>query len=370
MKIIHVMMQEKFTTGMVKFFNDYFDNGEHKIVYCNTIGEKSLIDPECKIEQVDIYREDNMYLIKSLEKMEGDYIILHNLFFLTNPEKLDILLHPKMRKKIVWVEWGADLYSWKSFGGIKTKLLNVLNYLFRCKIKHVIFIFPPDEDFYKQEFKNSKAKCYYAPYLIYPLSKEYDKYVSESRLAVDKIQGNPIYIQIGHNGMPTLNHKRVLKELSKYGNENINILLPLSYGGTKEYVDDVAEYANKLFPGKTTILRDFMPADEYYQLLKKVSIVIFDTHRQCALGNIHLMNFRNVKLYLSAECVMYNYFLEQGVPVEKCENIKDMSFEEFIACPQIVNKDKFRSYIDSISHIDFGKSCWENIFEELRFEMQ
>ena len=43
-------------------------------------------------------------------------------------------------------------------------------------------------------------------------------------------------------------------------------------------------------------LRSFMPKDEYFELLDRIDIAIFQTYRQCGLGNIYQMIFRNVKL--------------------------------------------------------------------------
>ena len=48
--------------------------------------------------------------------------------------------------------------------------------------------------------------------------------------------------------------------------EKIKIFIPLSYGGTDEYVDEVTKCANNLFPGKVKILTDFMPLEQYNKI--------------------------------------------------------------------------------------------------------
>jgi len=32
MKIVHLMQDEKFTDGIVGFYNEFFNNGEHEII--------------------------------------------------------------------------------------------------------------------------------------------------------------------------------------------------------------------------------------------------------------------------------------------------------------------------------------------------
>ncbi len=94
------------------------------------------------------------------------------------------------------------------------------------------------------------------------------------------------------------NHKEVLNSLKHFAEEKIKIFLPLSYGNDNDkYATEVAEYAEKLFPGKIMALKDFMKADEYFELMKRIDIAIFDTQRQCGLGNINRMVCRMFNIY-------------------------------------------------------------------------
>lgn len=372
MKITHVITGGKYAPEMVRFLNEFFGAKGHEILYCNVNGKPSLVLNQCQIAQDEIYRKRkkcSTELIEKLNQCQSDYIVLHNLFFLTNTEKFLLLLKPKLMKKIVWIEWGADLYSWRiprSNAGIAKRIvLNIINKVLRYKFNNIVCIFPPDMDYYKKTFPGSRANLYYAPYFGYPLDMNFDDYTDFSRLTYDVANGNPIYIQIGHNATKTLNHDKVLTVLSKYSQENIHILLPLSYGVEKKYVDYISEMANSMFPGKVTILNDFIPETQYFELLDRVDIAIFDTERQCALGNIHMLNFKNKKVFLSEQGVMYNFFIDEGVPVQKCEDIPSMTYEEFTKPLVISNNDKFTNYLYWISDITQCKMLWETMFEEL-----
>lgn len=370
MKFIHLMKKEKFTEGVVKFYDRYFDNGEHEILYINKKGSESLINPDIRIKQMELSLSDdifekNLTLYSFLKKQKFDYLVLHSLF-LSSVEKAMFLVTPSLLDKIVWIEWGADLYSWKDGGkGAKRKIKNRINYVFRNRLKHIVCIFPPDIDYFKTEFPRSRARIYYAQYESYPPMSEYAEYSQCSCLRDCISKGETIYIQVGQNSLPTLNHIEVLNTLQKFKDENIKIFLPLSYGGTEEYAKKVAEYAEKLFPGKIIILKDFLPQEKYFELTKKISIAIFHTERQCALGNIHTFNFRNVKVYLSESGVMYHYFLNRGVPVKKYEDIEKMSYQEFIEPQVVTEKGEFQNYLDELSNIQYAVEQWKLIYTDL-----
>ncbi len=368
MKIVHLMKNEKFTKGVVRFYNQFFNTGEHEILYYRKTEDSELIDSTCSIEQNEFLPEKHYNLVRYLKSLKCDYIVLHSLF-LTAAEKVKLLLDRQLFSKIVWIEWGADLYSWKYPFGIKNIIKNQVNFLFRNKVNRIICIFPPDIDYFHKKFPRSKGSVFYAPYKSYPVDEEFQSYKEESKLDLAIKKGDTIYIQIGQNSLETLNHVEVLHDLERFRDENIRLFLPLNYGGTKEYADSIEQYANALFPGKVIVLRDFMPKEEYFKLTQKISIAIFDTERQCGLGNINRLNFRNVKVYLSEKGPMYKYFREKGVPVEKYENIKTMSFEDFIQPLQTTEKEKFNSYINELSSIDVAVNQWREIYESMRLSL-
>ena len=62
---------------------------------------------------------------------------------------------------------------------------------------------------------------------------------------------------------------------------------------------------------------------------------------------------------------MYKYFFDLGVPVQKCESINKLSFEEFIIQPTIKNRELFMKYIKSLSSIDQTVEKWTYIYENL-----
>lgn len=366
MKIVHVMKNEKFTKSIVRFYDRFFNTGEHEILYVRYPKEAELVDQECDIQQTEFVYGMHDNFIRYLKSINCDYILLHSLL-LTTKEKIELLSNKELFGKIVWIEWGADLYSWKQSFSAKGVIKNRVNQVFRNKVKWIVCIFPPDVDYFHKSFPNAQGTVFYAAYRGYPVDKEYlAPYIPKSKLECAINAGEPIYIQVGQNSMESLHHIRVLDALKKYKDENIMIFLPLSYGGTEEYADQVENYAKTLFPGKVIILRDLMSQQDYFNLTKKISIAIFDTDRQCGLGNINRLNFRNVKMYLSQQGPMYEYFKSRGVPVCKCEDINLMSYTKFIEPTEIIETEKFQKYINEQRNINIAVNQWRQIFETLR----
>lgn len=371
MKIIHIMKREKFTKPVVGFYNEYYNDGEHEILYFNYEGEDSLIDNRFAIKQSELFLskhtfKDAIKIIRCLRKLNGEYFVIHSLIFLNYV--VQFLLYTffgTLFDKIVWIEWGADLYSWRVENkSMKNKIKNNIGFNFRSKIKNFVAIFPADIKKYKDDFPKSNANIHYAPYIGYPVAKVECK--NSNPLEEAKEHKKEIVIQIGHNGMDTLNHIEVLNNLAKYSNENIKIFMPLSYGGKEEYVKNVVSCAEELFPGKTLILRDFMPLEEYNKIVESVSIAIFHTYRQCALSNIDNLNLKKVKMYLTQQGVMYDYYVDNGVPIVKYEDIQGMEFEQFIEPVKINDSELFDAYVKEVQTRENAKMCWRYIYDNLK----
>lgn len=374
MKIVHIFMKEKFTQGVVRFYDSFFPN-VHTICYMNYLGEPSLIDKNISISQREFYFQSKntpfFHLIKFFRMLNKyDYIVFHSFFMLSPKAVLLLSLWSGLIKKLVWIEWGGDLYQWEESCNSRTWILLQIkkwaNYRIRVNCNAVVCIFPPDCEMYHKMFPKSKAKVFYAPYCGLPMKKpdEEGKAFIKIPEKINKREGE-ILIQVGHSGDSTLNHMETLSMLNKYRDENMQILLPLSYSwDSKEYVNKIIDYANNHFPGKIIILTEMLPKDQYFELLKRVNVAIFNTERQIGLGNINSLLQNNVKVYLREDGVMYQYFLDNGQPVEKISNIEKESFEQFISAPKVDEK-KRDDYWKKQSSMERKVELWKNVYEYL-----
>ena len=370
MKILHIMQREKFTAGVVGFYDKYFANGEHEICYLNLERDKPLINEALLIKQREIYLSGNMLkdirlIGKELHADRYDYIVAHSLL-LPVAFKIYLATHRSALKKLVWIEWGADLYLWKpKTKGIKAFVRTKMEQKIRTKLSDVVCIFPPDCELYKKTFAKSRADVYYAPYCSCVDKLDGKEYVVQSHLEQTKKNEETVYIQVGHSAAPALNHIEALDALKKFADEDIKIFLPLNYGDM-EYADRVADHARSLFGDKAIILREMMSRDEYFALLERIDIAIFNTYRQIALGNIGVMVFRNVKLYMPQESVMYSYFEENGAPICTLESLKDISFDEFSTAVYPADVEAFREYLRAYHSVNEKMRSWEKIYNSLK----
>ena len=370
-RFIHVMSREKFTDGIVDFYNTYFQNGAHVICYLRHKEEESLIHDGVGIRQTEVLLSGNRMrdAVKVLWNLKDfDFIVLHSLFVLTGGMQLLFLLCPGVMKKIVWIEWGGDLYTWNMKGpGIKRLYMIPLGLAIRKRIGSFVGIFPPDCEEYLRQFPASRANVFYAPYCSAKGHLAYQDYSSDRRLSRTRKEKDTVYIQIGHNAMRSLNHIETMRMLQHLAGEDIKLFLPLSYGD-EENAREVEEYAREHFPGKTICLRSFMPKDEYFELLDRIDIAIFQTYRQCGLGNIYQMIFRNVKLFMPEKSVMYKYFVSQGIPIQKSDTLSEISFGQLCSDYRITDSCGHKKMIESLGSVEEKVELWRKIYDNLSAE--
>lgn len=325
----------------------------------------SLISESTSLKQyeVKIINEFDVCGADSLIKLTEsyDFVVFHSLF-LNLILKFKICLNKKLLKKIVWIGFGADIYECIN---CSKKISIKLNALIGKNCKAFVGVFPPDCEKFKRFFPKSKADVYYAPYYGTEITDDYKCYSSLRGLTQTKKNGNPIYIQVGHSARPMLKHMEVLSYLKKYRNENIVVWIPLSYGDM-DYAHKVKKYAAEIFNSKAVFLDKLLPTAEYFKMLEKIDIAIFNSDRQIGLGNIHRFIFRNVKLYLRKNSVMYDFFAGRGVPVQAFEEIKDIDFNAFTKEVYSDDSRKFMEFINTYFDVNAKVSKWKKIYSDLR----
>ena len=362
MKILHLMRKEKFTSEIAEFYDKWFNNGEHDLCYVIK-DDSTLVNDKLTIKQFEIKYSDLSKKLTHDFFKSYDFICLHSMF-LDNYILKSIILR-RIYKKIIWIEWGFDLYNYRQKGFLSFAK-NFMNSFFRRNVNTIVFIFEPDIIYYKKMFKRYHSNVFFAPYIGPKIDEEFYHYTKDSRLNVTNLTNDTIYIQIGHSATRQIDHINVLNKLSRFKNENIKLVIPLSYGD-KEYAKEVMHYAQSIFSeDKLLILVDYMPKDDYFEVLSRIDIAIFDTQRQIGLGNINRLIFRNTKIYMPSNSIMYDYFCSKGVPIQKIELIDDMCFETFRKEVFSNNDDHFKEYICSLSDYQNKLNKWIYIFESIR----
>lgn len=340
MKIIHIISKSVntnylVTSPFIDFVNNNFDTAEHEFVIVNDKLVPDSVKMYHNISTFDISVKKDFRKILQILK-DSDKIILHSLYALNTKNMIRLMFTNWFFKKSFWVEWGGDLYEWKKeilkpFWDPRNILIlakNSINYLFRKKINHFVGIFPPDIDYFKNEFK-TYAKTFYAPYTEGKSSHPiYQQQLNLVSLEEKLLKNECINLQIGHSSTKNVNHIDVLNKLVKFKDENIKIYIPLSYGDS-EYGNRVEEKAKSMFGNKVVPMRKRIDLELYHEFLATMDIAIFNTHRQIGLGNIHPLLHMQKKIFMPKDSVMYDFYKAEGINVCNYYEISKMDYHSF-----------------------------------------
>lgn len=367
MRIIHLINPyEKWARSMSVFFDDNFSNQEIMFISKKEKDKDFLCFNDLNIKQQKFLYEKTIS-IKDCYKLKKilskyDKIILHTIPFSSFYEMYFTFFKSLMRK-FVWISTGADLYRYdiKKKNTISPTIKLHYNTKFRKNVSFFVGIFPPDIDVFKQKI-TTKVPTLYVPYCCYSKKHPYEFISRKIITSQEKYETNqPLIIQIGHSSDETVKHKEILDDLVRFSNENIKIILPLSYGD-KDYANKIENYAKELFKDKAICLRNFMPFKEYSMQLASIDIFLSKSLRQIGLGNINPLLYYKKKIFLPSKSVMFKFFTNNGIDINNYDTIDDLNFIDFIKQSE---SDIGKEYI--INHYDGDNNYrrWNNLFIEL-----
>ncbi|CAK7001058.1 MAG: TDP-N-acetylfucosamine:lipid II N-acetylfucosaminyltransferase [Parabacteroides distasonis] len=308
---------------------------DHLFVLITKTDIPELFEYENVLFKKDLSIEMLSYYVK-----EGYSVIFHSFPF---SSIACLFLDRQMLNHVTWWVWGHDLYrkNHVKSGDLKgnkklvyflklgmnvvySPLMSILwSVALKRKLSHlraIVVNCGADEDFLRQKMGDS-IKIFRSAYSVGYFNEDFERLPSQ-------VSDSIIRVMIGHSAFEFLRHKVYLDKLSAYKNENLRIILPLSYGNM-QYARSVADYAKDKFGDKVTVLSEGMDFISYAKLLKSIDVAIFDYEHQSALGNIYLLFLFGKKVYLSPTGVLYKSFLKEGIAVYDCKEIGEVSFKNF-----------------------------------------
>jgi hypothetical protein len=301
MKFLHICSNEKFINSFIEFINTEFNSEEH---YFIVIQDKQFnIITGKNINTINSVQYNVRYLKTMMNKSEK--IFFHSLI---NDHLIYLLFfNPKLLNKSYWMIWGADLYRYLNrHYGIKNYLKHLIFKSVVSRISGLITHIKGDFEL-AQKWYGARGNYYYS--FMYPsnLSKTYSDVTSV-------IKDDKIYVQLGNSADPSNNHIEILEMLKMFRDHDIKIICPLSYGN-KDYSRQVVEYGEKIFHDKFIPIIDFLPFDEYLNILAKIDVAIFNHKRQQAMGNITTLVGLGKKVYIREEITTWQFCIDHGLKV-------------------------------------------------------
>lgn len=325
-KILHIMVFDKFIPPFVDFIDQNFDLQEHLFMVRGK--EKYGLNFTKEYPKSVLYRGKSFF--KTLIEMnKAQKIILHGLWSRHTVRVL--FLQPWLLKKCYWVMWGGDFYSPEKQSWMKKQVIK--------KMGHLVTYLPGDY---------ALAQKWYGAEGTYNECLMYSSNVFRPVELPPKENGT-LTIQIGNSAKATNNHLEVFEKLKPFKDEDIRLIVPLSYAGDKRYVAEVIEAGKKLFGDKFEPLTEFMPYMEYLNLLAQIDIAIFNYKRQQGMSNIIALLGLGKRVYLHHDITPYTLFKEIGVQVDDIEKLMLAPLDESV---REKNKRLIQTYFSEENYID------------------
>ena len=298
-KIVHIMFNDKFNKPFVDFLNKNFNQKEH-LVLCKRI-----------FDQFPFPDGENVIEIKTLKNLNFDKvekIICHSLF---DNELVDYMFNHQnmLKQKVYWVMWGGDLY-----GAPKDEK----NDFVRKNVYAYCAVAKGDEKIAQNKYSNI-PKTFVTPYLS-PIS-------ADMLINAKKNEHDSINIQLNNSCDGQI--LEMLDILSKYKNENINIRTILSYGDLN-YKEEIITKGKEIFGNKFSYIDKLMEPKDFCDYMAQNNILVFNQKRQQGIGNISMGLALGAKVYISSEVTTFGYINDNGFKVFDTNEIKNMSYNEFI----------------------------------------
>lgn len=295
--VIHMFPKSQFVEGFVSFVRNHFDTKNHKVIlYTNQRFE--LPSELYEMEFVSDYDEKNLFWLYR-ELISADKIIFHNLS-VTFYVMLMVYLTPSIAKKASWLVWGGDLYCYRNRPKrMMDRFVEHMRKVIISRLPYIATLTTGDYDLARKWYK-TKAKNIRVNYC-----DENEINILKDVQKMNLPESDTVNILLGNSATESNCHIEMLDVLSKFKNENICIYVPLSYGNM-EYAKKVKEYGSKIFRDKIVYIEKFMDRRQYFSLLARMQVTIFNHDRQQALGNIFAMLFLGKKVYLRQGTAMWS----------------------------------------------------------------
>lgn len=128
-------------------------------------------------------------------------------------------------------------------------------------------------------------------------------------------------ILVGNSASFSNNHLYALDFLKTIEISPITkIIIPLSYGGTKEYADDVEGAYKNYYSGQVETLRSYIPLHDYNHNFLRIKAMFLPAWRQEQQGTAIMGFYFGVKVFMAERNPLYKWFVDCGFivfPIEK-----------------------------------------------------
>lgn len=319
--ILHFLTDDKFSDYVIEQFSDPELHSEFVLISSSVVGEY--------FQSVESVWRVNPYKKKELRQLIdaiGNYsaIVLHGLFY---PWCEMVLRNVPDNVKVAWVFWGGEIYGRKdlmvSFLSKGSKLLLGLHGMKRRKNNDIGHYELPMALFQRidycltdvhEDFEFVKAYSGFEAKELWYNYYSVDETLGELRM--QSTDGKNIIV--GNSCTIENNLLDGLRAIKGKVDCNSKIFVPLSYG--EPWLRRIVIKVGKCMFGKQFYpLVEFMPRDDYNNIIKSCSVAIMPHYRPQAFGNILTALWLGTRVYMSEKSLLYKFFKRIGAIVFSIE---------------------------------------------------
>lgn len=324
-KIIHILHNEKFTTPFYELIANNFDSTEHFFIFLPGVDENKFKIPVAKnvlkITKDSRAFKNKIKLFQLLNEhcKSADKIILHSLL---KQDLIRFLFFYRCHlHKCYWVMWGGDVYP-RSFSRltlidkVKQAINKYIGNTVKSRVGHCITYLRGDYDIARKLYatKGEFHECIMYPSNIF------------KKLELPEVKNELLTVLIGNSADDSNNHEEIIEKLSAIKDQTFKIICPLSYG-PEEHAKKIIELGTSIFRERFIPLIEFMPFEQYLNILADVDIAIFAHDRQQAMGNTITLLGLGKKVYMKSDVVPFTFFQELGVEIYDIDKISFQPLE-------------------------------------------
>lgn len=310
--ILHFITDDKFADYAIRQFSE--DSMRSKFVLVSDDGQLRYAKEVVGIPVVRSDSQEFQNILGSLSEYQA--VVLHGMFW---PWEETLIKSLPDTIKLAWVFWGGDIYGRSdlktNYLAPRTRKLFLRKHIrrfiksgFKKENKYEI----PIDCFRRVDYCLSDVHEDYlfaCKYIGKPMKELWYNYYSIEDtigpLVNEKCDGQNLLI--GNSCTIECNHLDVFPKLRGM---DIKVIAPLSYGEPwlkKVLIDDGNKHLRDFSP-----LVDFIPLDEYNNILKSCSFVLMAHYRQQAFGNILTALWLGARVFLSKKNLLYGFFKRIG----------------------------------------------------------
>lgn len=330
--ILHLLHDDKICNRIVSNFSEALKGVNKYVCICDTNHLQYMCEDDTRVILVDSGNgEVDEDVLNDIDTIVIHFLNIDKINFVKRYFPIDSNI------KIYWVLWGGDLYEkvlytrgydiyyepqFVYINSIKFKLIDsavsllspqrsfrrIVEQISDFILSRVNYILTTDAEskIIKQYLGcEIQAKCIDRGPIYYPVEDVLGSLMNEY------VEGNNI--MIGNSASFSNNHLLAMELLSKLDTTARKKYVPLSYGGSPQYIRHIESKGQNFFDSNFCPLKSFMPIEEYNRLMLSCSVFVYCNWRQEAVGNIVIALYLGAKVFVSGKSPLIEYFQSKGI---------------------------------------------------------